>query len=60
MPVITHNITINEAEIREAIVEWIGRLNAGEGPKVSPSSIIFSSGDDDTALEFAIYAEADF
>lgn len=60
MPVITKHVAINESEIREAIAEWIGRLSGGEGPKVSPSDIIFSSGDDDSPLGFAIFAEADF
>ena len=58
MPVITMTTTINEAEIREAIVDWLDAQNAGEGPQVSPDDIVLRD-EAGEPLAFALSASVD-
>ncbi len=39
----TTTYTLTEADIREAIVEWLARQNAGDGPGVSPDALRLQS-----------------
>jgi hypothetical protein len=59
MPVTTRTTTITEAEIREAIVEWLAAQNAGEGPQVGNDDIIFASYEDTRPIEFCLIAIVD-